>query len=65
MDSIAVLGVLARVATESRDEVAHQLSSCDGVSVFDVSDQQRLGILIEKETMPLAVLSKAYLTLHV
>ena len=51
MESIAVLGVLARVSTEIRDKVAHQLSSYSGVSVFDVSDHQRMGILIEKDTM--------------
>ena len=46
-----VLGVLARIDGRSREPIESSLRAHAGVSVFSVGDEQRLGILIEGESL--------------
>jgi hypothetical protein len=46
-----VLGVLARIDGRSREPIEANLRAYAGVSVFSVGDEQRLGILIEGESL--------------
>jgi hypothetical protein len=46
-----VLGVLARIDGRSREPIESNLCAHAGVSVFSVGDEQRLGILIEGDSL--------------
>ncbi len=51
MSRFVLLGVLTRINRSGRKKIEQQLVASPGVSVFDVDDEQRLGVLIEGETM--------------
>ena len=49
-----ILGVLARIDRRSREPIERALCAHAGVSVFSVEDEQRLGILIEGDSLDAA-----------
>ena len=51
---MAVLGVLARVRASQYDAVYRRLSDVDGVTPFSVGEAQRVGILVEAESLSLS-----------
>jgi len=46
---MTVLGVLARVSTDDRQQAVDVLEQLPGVSTFSVGEEERVGILIESE----------------
>ena len=48
---MVVLGVLARVDAPQHERVCGALGQLPGVSTFSVGETQRVGILVERETI--------------
>jgi hypothetical protein len=48
---MAVLGVLARIDAVNRSRTRRQLDRLPGVTTFSVEDDQRLGMVIERDTI--------------
>ncbi len=49
--SMQVVGILARVDVLTRSQVLTRLNGISGVSTFAVDDEQRVGIVIEGESI--------------
>ncbi len=48
---MALIGVLARIDTIDRDRVSQDLVRVDGVSLFSVDEQERIGIILERRSL--------------
>ena len=48
---MAILGVLTRVHTPERERISQTLARIDGTSTFSVDEDERLGVLIERDTL--------------
>ncbi|MEZ6103402.1 MAG: hypothetical protein R3E01_31040 [Pirellulaceae bacterium] len=49
--ALAVLGILLRVDWDGRQQCVRILEGLSGMTVFDVSDPLRLGVIIERASM--------------
>ena len=50
---MATLGVLARIDVQCRPETVAVLEELDGVSTFGVQEEERVGLLIEGDSLDL------------
>ena len=51
MDDYVVVGALARIETDSRQEVYQRIEALAGFTAFEVEDPLKLGILIEARSV--------------
>ena len=51
---MALLGVLARLDTAQQSQIVQRLELIDGVSTFSVEEAERIGILVEQNTLDAA-----------
>ena len=48
---MALIGVLARVDVARREQVSQDLARLRGVSVFSVDEDERIGILVQRNSL--------------
>ncbi len=48
---MALIGVLARVDVARRTEVSDELARLSGVSLFSVDEDERIGILVQRDSL--------------